>query len=47
MEYRLKAYYREGEKPSALRRAGKRPGVRYKRHLNRKADVDQVEYDKD
>ena len=46
MEYRLKAYYREGEKPSALRRAGKLPGVMYNRHLNRKVYVDLVEFDK-
>nr|4V9J_BZ Chain BZ, 50S ribosomal protein L25 [Thermus thermophilus HB27]4V9J_DZ Chain DZ, 50S ribosomal protein L25 [Thermus thermophilus HB27]4V9K_BZ Chain BZ, 50S ribosomal protein L25 [Thermus thermophilus HB27]4V9K_DZ Chain DZ, 50S ribosomal protein L25 [Thermus thermophilus HB27]4V9L_BZ Chain BZ, 50S ribosomal protein L25 [Thermus thermophilus HB27]4V9L_DZ Chain DZ, 50S ribosomal protein L25 [Thermus thermophilus HB27]4V9M_BZ Chain BZ, 50S ribosomal protein L25 [Thermus thermophilus HB27]4V9M len=44
--YRLKAYYREGEKPSALRRAGKLPGVMYNRHLNRKVYVDLVEFDK-
>ena len=46
MEYRLKAYYREGEKPSALRRAGKLPGVMYNRHLNRKVYVDLGEFDK-
>mgnify|MGYP003396939735 CR=1 FL=1 len=46
MEYRLKAYYREGEKPSALRRAGKLPGVMYNRHLNRKVYVDLVAFDK-
>lgn len=46
MEYRLKAYYREGEKPSALRRAGRLPGVMYNKSLNRKVYVELGEFDK-
>jgi len=46
MEYRLKAYYRETEKPNALRRMGKLPGVMYNKSLNRKVYVDLVEFDK-
>ena len=46
MEYRIKAYYREGEKPQALRQAGKLPGVMYNRSLNRKVYVDLSEFDK-
>lgn len=46
MEYRLKAYYREGERPAALRRVGKLPGVIYNRSLNRKVYVDLSEFDK-
>lgn len=46
MEYRLKAYYRETEKPSALRRAGRLPGVMYNKNLNRKVYVELAEFDK-
>jgi large subunit ribosomal protein L25 len=46
MEYRLKAFYREGEKPGALRRAGKLPGVMYNKSLNRKVYVELSEFDK-
>jgi large subunit ribosomal protein L25 len=46
MEYRIRAYYREGEKPQALRRAGKLPGVMYNKSLNRKVYVDLSEFDK-
>ncbi|WP_135256716.1 50S ribosomal protein L25 [Thermus caldilimi] len=46
MEYRLKAQYREGEKPAVLRRAGKLPGVIYNKHLNRKVYVELGEFDK-
>ncbi len=46
MEYRLKAYYREGEKPALLRRQGKLPGVMYNRHLNRKIYLDLGEFDR-
>jgi large subunit ribosomal protein L25 len=46
MEYRLKAYYRETEKPNALRRMGKLPGVMYNKSLNRKVYVDLAEFDK-
>ncbi len=46
MEYRLKAYYREGEKPAQLRRAGKLPGVMYNREVNRKVYVDLGEFDR-
>ncbi|GGM96799.1 50S ribosomal protein L25 [Thermus composti] len=46
MEYYLKAYYREGEKPNALRQAGKLPAVMYNKHVNRKIYVDLAEFDK-
>lgn len=46
MEYRLKAHCRETEKPSALRRAGRLPGVMYNKSLNRKVYVELNEFDK-
>ncbi len=46
MEYRLKAYYRETEKPGALRRAGRLPGVIYNKHLNKKVYLDLAEFDR-
>lgn len=46
MEYRLKAYYREGESPAALRRGGKLPGVMYNKSLNKKVYVELGEFDK-
>lgn len=46
MEYRLKAYYREGENPEMLRDAGKLPGMLYNKQINKKVYVDLGEFDK-
>jgi len=46
MEYRLKAQTRGNEKPSALRNAGKLPGVLYNKSLNQKVVVDLSEFNK-
>ncbi|MGQ9510910.1 MAG: 50S ribosomal protein L25 [Thermaceae bacterium] len=46
MEYRLKVFYRESEKPSTLRRMGRLPGVMYNKSLNRKVWVDLKEFDR-
>jgi large subunit ribosomal protein L25 len=46
MDYRLKAYPREQEKPEALRQAGKLPGVLYGKDVNRKIYVELREFDR-
>ncbi|HEU4741144.1 MAG TPA: 50S ribosomal protein L25 [Meiothermus sp.] len=46
MEYRLKAYYREGENPEVLRDTGKLPGILYNKQMNKKVYVDLGEFDK-
>jgi large subunit ribosomal protein L25 len=46
MEYRLKAQTRGNEKPSALRNAGKLPGMLYNKSLNQKVVVDLSEFNK-
>jgi len=46
MEYKLKAYYRESEKPKVLRREGKLPGIMYNKNVNKKLYVHMGEFDK-
>lgn len=46
MEYRIKAHNRGNENPSALRDAGKLPGVVYNRSENQKVVVDLKEFNK-
>ena len=46
MEYKLKAYYRESEKPQVLRREGKLPGIMYNKNVNKKLYVNLGEFDK-
>jgi len=46
MEYKLKAYYRESEKPQVLRREGKLPGIMYNKNVNQKLYVNLGEFDK-
>lgn len=46
MEYRVKAHSRGNENPSALRDAGKLPGVVYNRAENQKVVVDLKEFNK-
>ncbi|XOB98220.1 50S ribosomal protein L25 [Deinococcota bacterium DY0809b] len=46
MEYKLKAYYRESEKPKVLRREGKLPGIMYNKNVNKKLYVHLGEFDK-
>jgi large subunit ribosomal protein L25 len=46
MEYKVRAYYRQDERPKALRRQGKLPAVVYNRDMNEKIYVDYIEFDK-
>ncbi|WP_457636823.1 50S ribosomal protein L25 [Oceanithermus sp.] len=46
MEYKLKAYYRESEKPKVLRREGKLPGIMYNKNVNKKLYVNLGEFDR-
>ncbi len=46
MEYKLKAYYRESEKPRVLRREGKLPGIMYNKNVNKKLYVNLGEFDR-
>ncbi|HGY09345.1 MAG TPA: 50S ribosomal protein L25 [Oceanithermus profundus] len=46
MEYKLKAFYRESEKPKVLRQEGKLPGIMYNKNVNRKLYVHMGEFDK-